>query len=70
MALVRFQCCICGEHIEKGSRLDPCYVSIVSNLDEPASKQREQAFFSHYECFRNSMDSGVSIHLNLEDQRL
>jgi len=69
MALVTYECCICGESIEKGSRLDPCYVSIVSNLDEPASKQLRQAFFAHYECFRGSMYSGVSMHLNFEDQR-
>ncbi len=69
MALVRYQCCICGESIEKDSRLDPCGVSIFSNFDEPASKQLEQAFFAHYECFRNSLDPSVRMHLNFEDQR-
>ena len=69
MALVRFQCCICGEHIEKGSRLDPCYVSIVSNLDKDASQQLEQMFFCHYECFRGRLIPGVREYLNFEDQR-
>ena len=69
MALVRYQCCICGENIEEGSNLDPCYVSIVPNLEEPTSKQLRQAFFAHYECFRNSLDPSVRMHLNFEDQR-
>ena len=69
MVLVTYQCCICGEHINEKSKFDPCFVSIVSNFDEPASKQLEQAFFSHYECFRNSMDPSVRMHLNFEDQR-
>ena len=69
MALVRYQCCICGESIEEDSRLDPCYVSIVSNFDEPASNQLEQGFSAHYECFRGSLDPSVRMHLNFEDQR-
>jgi hypothetical protein len=69
MALVRYQCCICGESIERGSNLDPCGVSIFSNLDKDESEQLYQMFFCHYECFLGSMYSGASMHLNFEDQK-
>ncbi len=67
MSLVRYQCCICGEHIKLGAKLDPCGVSIVSNLDRPESEQFEQMFFCHYRCFKGSLDYGTSMHLNFED---
>ncbi|NQT63609.1 MAG: hypothetical protein HQ556_11670 [Candidatus Marinimicrobia bacterium] len=68
MVLVRYQCCICGENIDKDSQFDPCGVSIFSNLDKDENDQLEAMFFCHYDCFRGSMDLGVRMHLNLEDQ--
>ena len=68
MALVRYQCCFCGENIDETHKLDPCITAIYTNLDKHESQQLEQMFFCHYECFRASMESGVRVHLNLEDQ--
>ena len=69
MVLVNFQCCLCGDSIDRDSQLDPCGVTIFSKVDKSEHDQKEHTFFCHYECFRNSMDSGIRIHLNLEDQR-
>ncbi len=69
MSLVAFQCSICGHNIDKTSLLDPCGVSIFSNLDKDESQQLEQMFFCHYECFRGCLDTGVREYLNFEDQR-
>jgi len=69
MALVTHQCCFCGDNIEENAhKLDPCGVVIYTNLDKADDEQLEQMFFCHYECFRNVMDSGTRVHLNLEDQ--
>ena len=68
MDLVRYHCAICGDSIEEGSQFDPCGVSIFSNLNKPESEQLEQLFFTHYECFRGCLDSGVQEYLNFEDQ--
>ncbi len=69
MALVRYRCCICGENIDENSKLDPCGVTIFSNLGKPEGEQLEQMFFCHYRCFKGSLDYGTSIHLNFEDQK-
>ena len=68
MALVTYHCAICGESIDRGSKFDPCGVSIFSNLDKHESQQLEQMFFCHYECFRGSLEPGVREYLNFEDQ--
>ena len=68
MGLVTYQCCICGEHINERAKLDPCFVSLLSNLEGSESEQLEQAIFCHYHCFKNSLDPGVTIHLNFEEQ--
>jgi len=67
MVLVNFQCCLCGESIDRDSGIDPCGVTIFSKVDTDKNEQ-EQTFFCHYVCFLNSMDSGVRIHLDFEDQ--
>jgi hypothetical protein len=70
MALVNFECCICGKSIDRESGLDPCAISIFTNIDKDESEQLEQIFFSHYRCFRDSMvDSDVREMLILEDQK-
>ena len=69
MALVTYQCCLCGEHINENTKLDPCFVSIISNFDADESEQLEQAFFCHYDCFKQSLDPGIGMHLNFEAQK-
>jgi len=69
MALVAYHCAICGDSIDKGSKFDPCGVSILSNLNKPESQQLEQLFFTHYSCFRGTLAPGVREYLNFEDQK-
>ena len=68
MALVRYHCAICGQNIDEDSQFDPCGVSIFSNLNKPESQQLEQLFFTHYKCFKDSLESGVREYLSFEDQ--
>lgn len=68
MALVRYQCAICGDSIDEDSQFDPCGISIFSNLDKDESQQLEQLFFTHYECFRNSLEPGTRMYLDFEGQ--
>jgi len=68
MALVNFECSICGKSIDKDSKLDPCAITIYTNIDKDESEQLEQIFFSHYECFRGALQSDLCEMLNLEDR--
>ena len=67
MVIVNYQCCICGESIEKDSQADPCGITIFSNVDKSEDEQSEQTFFCHYECFKSSMTSNLRQYLRLED---
>jgi len=69
MALVTYECCFCGEHIDENSKLDPCFVTLDSNFEDEENQQLEQGFFAHYICFKNSLHPGVAMHLNFEDQK-
>lgn len=68
MALVTYQCCFCGEHVDENSELNPCFIQIDSNFGMEESEQLRQAFFCHYGCFKSSLDPGVAMHLNFEGQ--
>ncbi|MDP6542548.1 MAG: hypothetical protein QGH60_01070 [Phycisphaerae bacterium] len=60
---MNYQCCICNDAIADGAeghRLDPCAIVIVTNLDSDRRDQREQTFYCHIECFRQTVgDDGV-----------
>ena len=66
MALVTYECCICGGSIEETHKFDPCYMQIHTNMGGDDEEQLEQGFFCHYECFKGIMD--YDGHLNLEGQ--
>ena len=68
MALVNIECAICGKSIDRDSGLDPCAITIYTNIDKEESEQLEQIFFSHYECFRGALQSDLCEMLNLEDR--
>jgi len=68
MSLVNIECCICSQHIDKDSKLDPCAITIYTNIDKDESEQLEQIFFTHYECFRRTLESDLCEMLNLEDR--
>ena len=60
---LRVACWYCEEAIEYDG-FDPCAVILVTNWAEE-SKQREQQFFAHADCFRTS-GSGTDLYV-LED---
>jgi len=66
MVMVTCQCCICGGNIKDAHKLDPCFLTINTNIDGDDEEQLEQGFFCHYECFKEVMD--YDGHLNLEGQ--
>jgi len=68
MSLVNIECSICGKSIDRDSGLDPCAITIYTNIDKDESEQLEQIFFTHYECFRGTLESDLSEMLNLEDR--
>ena len=68
MSLVNIECAICGKSIDRDSGLDPCAITIYTNIDKEESEQLEQIFFSHYECFRRTLESDLREMLNLEDR--
>ena len=69
MVLVNFECCICGKSIDRNSGLDPCAISIFTNIDKDESEQLEQIFFSHYRCFQGTLESDLCAMMDIEDQR-
>jgi len=68
MSLVIYHCAICGENLEGDSKLDPCGISIFSNIDKDENEMQEAMYFSHYDCFRKILEPGVREYLNFEDQ--
>jgi hypothetical protein len=68
MVLVNYECCICGDNINKDSKLDPCGMSIYTNLDKNEDEQEEQIFFCHFSCFRATLEPGVREYLVRGDQ--
>ena len=68
MSLVNIECAICGKSIDRDSGLDPCAISIYTNIDKDESEQLEQIFFSHYRCFQGTLESDLYAMMNLEDQ--
>jgi hypothetical protein len=56
-----YQCWYCEETIVREG-LDPCAVILVANWAEGKGNQREQQFFAHAECFRQS-GSGKDLYV-------
>ena len=69
MSLVKFQCCICGDNIDRDSPVDPCGLILYTNIDIDDGKEPDQLFFCRNECFFKSIDSEVFMRLNPEDLR-
>jgi hypothetical protein len=55
-------CCFCYINIEV-TDVDPCDINILTNWDKPKTKQSDQTFWCHLECFRSKMHPSLQIHL-------
>jgi hypothetical protein len=40
---------------------------IISNIDEPQDKQKEQEFFCHFQCFRQMINDDGSLYIMEDD---
>jgi hypothetical protein len=66
---LKYQCCFCGQEIVKGTgaghEFDPCALVLIARWAEEESRQLEQQFFCHMECFRKA--AGEYAPLYIED---
>lgn len=67
MEKLQFQCCFCGEGIGdsevKFHPLDPCAVIVVANWQQDPSRQAEQQYFCHLECFKKAVENHAPVEL-------
>lgn len=62
MNTLSFECCFCGEGI-KSTNIDPCDLSILTNIDKSKDIQEEQVFYCHIVCFQNNLHEEMKKHL-------
>ena len=66
--IFEFQCCFCGEVIERGGgtdgTFDPAALIVVGHWQEERSKQLEQQFFCHIECLKAKMHPPHGIDID------
>ncbi len=60
------QCCFCGEIICAGL-MNPCTLSIATNIDKSEDMQNNQLFFCHVECFTDALHEDVRQLFALQD---
>ena len=69
--MANYQCCVCDNGILEGeqatSKLDPCALFLVSNIDQPRENHKEQQFYCHFECFRRIVNNDGLMYIMEED---
>ena len=64
--MAEYECCVCKDTIpaEGGaSSLDPCALILVSNIQLPRERHKEQQFFCHFECFRRLVNNDGIMYI-------
>lgn len=65
--MLEFQCCLCKKSIgpgEEGPRgFDPCALIIVASWAKAQEEQREQQFYCHFECFRQTLNDDGNLYI-------
>ena len=54
-----YECILCRKTLTNGPgahRLDPCALTLTVNVHLERRHQREQTFFCHYTCFRDTVN--------------
>jgi len=54
MQELKYRCCFCNKIIES-TKVDPCDINILINLDKPKQQQDNQTFYCHIDCFKEKM---------------
>ncbi|HSC24759.1 MAG TPA: hypothetical protein VLB80_00890 [Candidatus Babeliales bacterium] len=60
-----YLCCFCNTLIIP-SHGNPMEIDILINFDKPKSKQDNQTFYCHMECFKEQLDPKLKIHFHLD----
>lgn len=55
---INYKCCFCGTII-KSTKIDPCDLNILINVDKAKNYQDNQTFYCHIDCFRNTLDNQI-----------
>ena len=63
---MKYQCCICKSESELKD-LDPCSLTLRTNIDEKEDNQKEQTFYCHLECFRKLINDDGIMYIMEED---
>jgi len=67
----RIQCIVCNKTINTGDnathRLDPCSLTIASNIEYVENHQKTQTFFTHFECFRQIVNNDSVLYIQDPD---
>jgi hypothetical protein len=65
--MTEHQCCICKNTTSgielSTTALDPCALILISNIDQPREKQKEQQFFCHFDCFRKLVNNDGIMYI-------
>ena len=67
---LKYACCFCKETISYGQHahgLDLCALVLIGNFDKSFDEQKEQQFFTHFECFRKLVDDDGIMYIADED---
>ena len=63
---MNYQCCICKAKSELKD-LDPCSLTLRTNIDQKVNNQKEQIFYCHFECFRKIIDDDGILYIMDKD---
>jgi len=62
---LEYTCCFCNEDIVSDIR-NPCDVSVLTNIDKPKTKQCNQTFYCHVDCFKEKMHPKPGYYFMLD----
>lgn len=63
-----FRCCFCNKSIASDN-INPCDLSIVTNIDKNKERQASQWFFCHVECFKKTIHSEMVAYFVVDDKK-
>jgi len=57
-----YQCCFCGDRIEK-IKPDPCSLGIIANYLSSPNQHHSQGMFCHLRCFEDRLHPSIPRYL-------
>lgn len=62
---MELECCFCSQGVRAGI-VNPCNLSILTNIDKLSDRQDNQLFFCHVECFKIALHDDIKERLVLK----